>query len=247
MIPCLSIPVFEEHHAADPVLLENARALARTPLFASLKPDDLLRLAAACRLESYDKGNILFHKGDPCHGFHLMLVGQVKLAVLSPDGNQKVVEIIRPGQSFGEALMFMDRPYMLMAQALNDCKVLHIAKDAVFAELERDSGFSKKLMAGLSQRLHHLINDLETYSLRSGRERIIGYLLREEEMDGNATLQGPVTVRLPTHKGTIASRLNLTQEHFSRILHELVSDGLLTVEGRLIHIPDIGKLRASLP
>ena len=48
---------------------------------------------------------------------------------------------------------------------------------------------------------------------------------------------------LPTNKGIIASRLNLTQEHFSRILHELSEKGLVVVEGRKIHIPDVGKLR----
>ena len=55
-----------------------------------------------------------------------------------------------------------------------------------------------------------------------------------------------MSIRLPTSKGTIASRLNLTQEHFSRILNELTSSGLIEVEGRTIHIPDIGRLRGSL-
>jgi CRP-like cAMP-binding protein len=58
--------------------------------------------------------------------------------------------------------------------------------------------------------------------------------------------EGQVSIRLPTSKGTIASRLNLTQEHFSRILSELTSAGLIQVEGRVIHIPDIGRLRRSL-
>jgi CRP-like cAMP-binding protein len=48
---------------------------------------------------------------------------------------------------------------------------------------------------------------------------------------------------LSTNKGVIASRLNLTQEHFSRILHELSDKGLIAVEGRKIHIPDVDKLR----
>lgn len=247
MMPCAPMPLFEVPEGTDPERLVMVRALARTPLFSGLKPDSLMRLAQGCRSEHYDKGNILFHKGDPCHGFYLTLEGQVKLAFISPDGNQKVVEIIRPGQSFGEAVMFMERPYMLMAQALTECRLLHIGKDAVFAELNRDPQVSRKMIAGLSMRLHNLIHDLETYSLRSGRERIIGYLLREEEMTGLCIQEGPATVLLPTQKGTIASRLNLTQEHFSRILHELVSDGLVTVEGRLIHIPDIGRLRDSLP
>ena len=52
-----------------------------------------------------------------------------------------------------------------------------------------------------------------------------------------------LSVTLPTNKGIIASRLNLTQEHFSRILHELSEKGLILVKGRKITIPDIEKLR----
>ena len=99
---------------------------------------------------------------------------------------------------------------------------------------------------GLAQRLHLLMADVESYSLRSGRDRVVGYLLREEERDGDGVAEGSVSLRLPTSKGTIASRLNLTQEHFSRILSELTSAGLIQVEGRTIHIPDIGRLRRSL-
>ena len=48
-------------------------------------------------------------------------------------------------------------------------------------------------------------------------------------------------------KGVIASRLNLTQEHFSRILHELSESGLITVDGRTIRIPSgLAEVEASL-
>ncbi len=223
-----------------------ARLLAAVPLLNGLAPAEVARFARGVREQKAEKGEVLFHRGDPCHGFHLLLSGQIKLAFTSSDGHEKVIEIIRPGQTFGEAVMFMDKPYMVMAQALTDCALLHIAKSVVFDEMSREPNFCRKIIAGLAQRLHHLIADVETYSLRSGRERIIGYLLREEEMDGTPTRSGRVSVRLPTSKGTIASRLNLTQEHFSRILHELTEAGLIEVEGRTIHIPDIARLRTSL-
>ena len=95
------------------------------------------------------------------------------------------------------------------------------------------------MIASLSMRLHHLITDVESYSLHSGRQRIIGYLLRDN-MESDAK---SLTVTLPTSKGVIASRLNLTQEHFSRILHELQENGLITVQGRKIGIPNVEKLR----
>ncbi len=223
------------------------RLLAHVPLLNGLSNDEVARFARGVREQKFDRGEVLFHRGDPCHGFHLLLSGQVKLAFTSSDGHEKVIEIVRPGQTFGEAVMFMDKPYVVMAQALCDCGALHIAKSVVFEEMNRDPVFCRTIIAGLSQRLHHLIADVETYSLRSGRDRIIGYLLREEELDGgDRTSAGRVTIRLPTSKGTIASRLNLTQEHFSRILHELIESGLIEVEGRTIHIIDIEKLRMSL-
>lgn len=96
------------------------------------------------------------------------------------------------------------------------------------------------MIAGMSMRLHQLVTDVESYSMQSGKQRIIGYLLRELPDDAAGK---DVTVTLTTTKGVIASRLNLTQEHFSRILNELTEQGLIVVEGRRIHIPDLDRLR----
>ncbi|PKO79396.1 MAG: Crp/Fnr family transcriptional regulator [Betaproteobacteria bacterium HGW-Betaproteobacteria-13] len=225
-----------------------AQLLASASLFAGLTPAEIAPFARGARETSVTKGDILFHRGDACTGFHLILSGQIKLAFISAEGNEKVVEILSRGQSFGEAVMFMDKPYVVMAQALTDCSLLHIAKQVVFDEMARDPIFCRKIIAGLSRRLHQLMSDVESYSLRSGRDRIIGYLLREEGLgsDDDVLTTGPVSIRLPTSKGIIASRLNLTQEHFSRILHELIESGLIQVQGRNIHVPDLGRLRATL-
>ena len=171
----------------------------------------------------------------------MVVYGHVKLAFTSPNGDEKVIELIGPGQSFGEALMFMERPYIVYAQALADSLLLHIAKQVVFEEIEREPGFARKMIAGLSRRLHGLISDLESYSMHSGIQRVIGYLLRAEpEPD---TAGKTAQLKLPTSKGIIASRLNLTPEHFSRILHELIAAGLIAVDGRTVTILDLERLR----
>ena len=215
--------------------------LTHIPLFNGLAPEEISRIARATREIHASKGDILFHKGDPCNGFHLLVYGQIKLAFTSQQGSEKVVEILQQGQSFGEAVMFMEKPYIVFAQTLTDSLLLHVSKQAVFDELARDHNLCRKMLAGMAMRLHQLMNDVESYSLHSGKQRIIGYLLRElAEEDQNGV---NVTVTLPTNKGVIASRLNLTQEHFSRILHELTELGLIAVEGRKIHIPSVANLR----
>jgi len=213
--------------------------LAHVPLFNGLETDEIARIARGTREINAARGDILFRKGDQSNGFHLVVYGQVKLAFTSSQGSEKVVDIMGQGQTFGEAVMFMEKPYMVYAQALNDSQLLHISKAVMLKELDKDPKLGRKMIAGLSIRLHHLVTDVESYSLHSGRQRIIGYLLRDN-IENDVTT---VTVTLPTNKGVIASRLNLTQEHFSRILHELTERGLITVQGRTIGIPDVEKLR----
>ena len=96
------------------------------------------------------------------------------------------------------------------------------------------------MIAGLSMRLHHLIIDVEAYSLRSATQRVIGYLLRpDHEHDESG---GQTQVTLPASKSVIASRLNITPEHFSRVLHELTQARLIEVAGRSVSILNMEKL-----
>jgi len=217
--------------------------LAGQPLFNTLSPEEITRITQNVRESRPKKGEVLFNKGDECKGLHVLLVGLVKLFFISPHGHEKVVEIIRPGHMFGEALMFLERPYVVSAQALADSWVLYLPKTTIFDELERSPVLGRKMLASLSMRLHQLISDIEDYSLHSGKKRVIGYLLREVSSETVAAENDARTIHFAISKNVIASYLNMTQEHFSRILHELVELGLITVQGREIHIPDIRKLQ----
>ena len=217
--------------------------LANLPIFGDMRPEELDRVAARVLPSYYEKGESVFQCGDACTGFHVVVYGQVKLGFTSQQGVEKVVEIIRPGQSFGEALMFLDKPYMVFAQALADSMLLHVAKHAVFGELGPNS-FGRRMIAGLAMRLRGLVRDIEAYTLRSGQERIIGYLLAELPEDAAS---GAAELRLTPGKSVLASRLNMTPEHFSRILHDLAVEGLIEVNGRSIRVPDIARLRGGVP
>jgi len=222
-----------------PPQIKTRAFLANLPMFSEMGPAELDRIAAATVPLYFDKGQSIVQCGDPCTGFHLVVYGQVKLAFTSPQGVEKVVEIIRPGQSFGEALMFLDKAYVVFAQALSDSLLLHVAKQAVFEELGPNP-FGRRMIAGLARRLHGLVRDVEAYTLRSGEERFIGYLLAELPEDA---ADGAAEVNLTPGKSVLASRLNMTPEHFSRILHELAAEGLIEVNGRSIRVPDVGRLR----
>lgn len=217
------------------------RFLASLPLFSDLSPPELERLATGCHLRRLARGEMVFRVGEPCTEFHVAVTGQVKLFALSPAGQEKIIELIGPGHSFAEALMFTDRPYIINAQTLSDSLLLTVSKQAVVTEIEADSRFALRMLAGISRRLHGLVQDVEAYALRSGVQRVVGYLLRNQAVDDSSGSES-FTVSLPVSKATLASRLSLTPEYFSRVLHELEAAGLISVDKRDIHILDIAAL-----
>ena len=212
--------------------------LANLPLFQHLSEGEIASLAAGAREIRLDKGQILFQKGAYLDGFYVVVSGQIKLAFCSPQGHEKVVSIVGPRQSFGEAVMFLERPCPVYTQALADSRLLYVAKQSIFAAIEHDSAFARRMLAGLSMRLHSLIEDVENYSLRSSTQRLIGFLLQL----AGASAGGRVEFELPASKHVIASRLNLTPETLSRILHSLSESGLITVNGKQITVLDVVRL-----
>jgi CRP-like cAMP-binding protein len=211
--------------------------LARMPLFNAMSPQELAVIARGTSERHVERGEIIFQRGDACTGFHLVIYGQVKLTVGSASGAEKIIELIGPGHSFGEAIMFMENSYIVSATALIDTLLLHVTSATVHACIERDQRFAHKMLAGLSRRIHVLVNDLKSYALHSGTQRVIGFLLQNE-----ATSEGE-KVMLPVSKVVVASRLNLTPEHFSRILSDLSAHGLIQVQGRNVTICSIDGLR----
>jgi CRP-like cAMP-binding protein len=218
-----------------------ARYLSLQPLFQEMDGDELHRLAAGCSPTRLSRGDMVFRVGEPCEAFHVMVTGQVKLFAVSPAGQEKVIEIVGPGQSFAEALMFSNRAYIVNAQALADSLVLSVGKQAVLDEIVRDSRFALRMLAGISRRLHGMVRDVQAYALHSGAQRIIGYLLRDANAE-ETHCDEAFTVTLPVSKATIASRLSLTPEYFSRVLHEFEAAGLVRIDKRDVHILDPKRL-----
>lgn len=213
--------------------------LRQVSFFSELSDNDIDRVARYTRERQLEKGEVLFQRGDPVHGFYFVVSGQMKLAVSSAQGNEKVVEIISPMHSFGEAVMFLNRSYPVFAEALVATHLLHVGQAVVSDLIDQDPGFARKLLAGMAIRLHGMIQDVETYSLRSSMQRVIGYLLQQVSDEESP---GACDIELPTSKQVIASRLNLTPETLSRIFHDLADAGLITVHGKHISLHDPSRL-----
>ena len=111
--------------------------LGRLPLFAAADGDALDRLPAGPSEHHLPRAAVLYRQSDPCTGFFVVAHGQMKLAVTAPNGNEKVLEIINAHMSFGEAVMFLGKPFPVTAEALTESLVLGIPRTLVEALIER--------------------------------------------------------------------------------------------------------------
>lgn len=222
---------------------DNTIWLRRNYLFAGLN-DDELKIVTDCLQEiRLDEGRTLFEHGQPADRFFMVIEGQIKLYRLSEEGDEKVIEIVRPGETFAEAVMFMSGKFFpVNANALAKTRLLAIP-NAAFKELLRKSPDSCfRLMADMSQRLHKRLNEIDSLTLHNATYRLVGYLLRELPED---VLQSPEIV-LTTPKHVIASQLSIKPETFSRILMRLSRDGLIVVRGNSIVLENLERLRKEV-
>lgn len=214
--------------------------LARLPLFAALDAAALARLAAGATRVTLARGRTLFRKGERTGGMYLVVYGEIKLIASSPARGARLSGIVGPGRSFGEPVMFLERAALVDAQAASDALLLQLPQALVFDEIERNPRFARRMLAGLAQRVERLVHELDRQAVGSGAERLAAYLLRHRR-----DTDGAIDLTLPAPKAEIASLLNMTPEHFSRVLHELAAAGVLSVQGRRITVPDPARLEAG--
>ncbi len=219
-----------------PAIFDVPRYLAVLPLFAGLPEGEVQRISKeGVSLKRLDRGAMLLHAGDACDAVHLVVTGHVKLYAVASNGAEKVFELVGPGQSIGDTLVFNQQPHGLSAQALSETLVLRISAEVLTAQVRRDPAFALRLLAGASLRIQSLLRDVESYCLHSGARRVAGYLLEQGGPKSTGSAEA-ITVSLPVSKATVAARLSLTPEYFSRVLRELEEEGLIEICRRDIRI-----------
>ena len=212
-------------------------ALQRVVLFKSMAEGEIDALRGTMRVRELDEGERLFDFGQPALQFFYLDAGLVKLFRNAADGSEKVIEVVRPGETFAEAVMFMRRAdgYPVSAEAIAPSR-LWAFDSATMVKLLRDSVDNCfRLLADLSVRLRHHVDEIDRLTLHNATFRVVGFLLRQVP-EGTAS---GTEVHLSMPKNVLASRLGVQPETFSRILGRLSKEGLLRVNRQDIVLADL--------
>jgi CRP-like cAMP-binding protein len=226
------------HRKADHELV--AGSVARCLLFSELDPQQIEAVLAHTRVIDLAEGEILFEQKQPAVEFFLLQSGQVKLARYSAEGNEKIIDLISPGGTFAEAVMFARRTgYPVTAVAIVPSRVLCFSARAYIGVLRGSVEACFAVMAVMSRRLHQHIAEIDRLTLHDATFRVVCYLLEQVAREQ----AGSREVRLDTPKHVIAARLSITPETLSRSFSRLSRNGLISVHDNAITLLDLDRLR----
>lgn len=197
--------------------------LQQAALFQTVTEKELLPIAAVSEKQRYPANYSLFARGEPAEHFFLILSGSVRLYRLSSDGREKVIEIIRTGETFAEAVALLERPYPVYADTIETTELIEIPAQSLRHAIENSTALSLKMLSGLSLRLHKFIGDIHALSMSSAEQKVAGYFLAFLTDDNSEQ-----RIELPSKKAIVASRLGLQPETFSRVLRKLKKRGIIS-------------------
>jgi CRP-like cAMP-binding protein len=216
--------------------------LRKATLFSRLEPESLADLGRISRLRRIDAGEVLFAAGDRATVFFVLLEGRIKLYKISPEGKEYILRMVRPGETFAEAVVLSGLKYPVFAEALEPCRLAGFEVNEFRHLIRRTPQLALNMIATMAELLHALTVKIEDLSLREVGARLCRHLLdRAEERFG--TPKDGVTVELETTKTALAARIGTISETLSRTFRKLQQQGLLRVERSQVTLLDCRRLR----
>lgn len=212
-------------------------------LFSALTDAERARLLANAQTRRFAAGEHLFSHGDAALHFFLLRSGSVKLYRLSPEGDEKIMRLIRPTETFAESILFMEVPrYPVHGEGVEAGELLALDRDTFLAILQESFPTCRAVMAQMTLRIQSHWDEIETLALQNSRYRVVHYLLGLLP----AAASGRVAVTLPARKVLIAAHLAVTPETLSRTLRALSDEGLIQVADDVVTIFDAERLRRRM-
>jgi len=212
-------------------------------LFTGLPPADLEAIATITTVKTLERGEYLFHEGDPAHDFYIVQRGAVNVHRVTAAGREQVIHVFRTGDSFAEAALATATGYPADARALEATQVLLVQKDGILALLKRQPQLALRMLGSMSSHLRVLVGQIEDLTVKDVETRLANWLVKRCL---NPQSEAPVIIELPMTKRVLAAELGTGSETFSRTLAKFRGQKLVAVKGKTVTVLSPAKLSALL-
>lgn len=219
----------EVSSSAGPVARRSLKSskhelLAGHPLFATLDRSDINKLVDYARIETFEKGSVIFRACDPGLGLMAIVSGAVKISVQGQDGKEQVYNVIHPGEVFGEIALLDGRARTANATTIMESEILTLDRRDFIPFLRVNPEIGLTLLSVLCERLRRTSDQVEDVLFLDSAGRLAKTVLRLSSPDQNGNRRARATQK------EMGQMIGLSRESTNKQLQSWVRNKWISIE-----------------
>jgi CRP/FNR family transcriptional regulator, cyclic AMP receptor protein len=219
--------------------------LAKSPLLQDLPAEGLEQIAAGARHRTYRRGEVICHQGDPGDALVILESGTVKVLVYSETGDETVLAIVGPGESFGELALIDGEERSATVEALEPVEALSIHREAFMKIVRSNPATCERLLCALASKIRYLTNTVSDLAFLNLEGRLAKKLL-ELANDHGREVNGGIEIQLTLTQEVLAGMVGATRASVNKVLGWYEDKGIIGRTGRRIVVRDAAGLRRRI-
>ncbi len=216
--------------------------MRRSPLFAALDDETARTLLDNMVKTRMERGDVLFHEGDPGDKLYVIVEGKIKLGRTSTDGRENLLAILGPGEMFGELSLFDPGPRTATATAVAETQILGLSNEQLQRFIAGRPYVAGTLLAALARRLRRTNENLADLVFTDVPGRVAKALLDLSRRFGRPVENG-VMVSHDLTQEELAQLVGASRETVNKALADFASRGWLKLEARAVLLYDLERLQ----
>lgn len=202
-------------------------------IFSELDDAHLRDVLSHCREQEVDKGQVIVTENAPGDALFVILSGDVKVSVVSSEGKEIILSTLKGGEFFGEMSLLDGATRSANVIALSKAGLLRLSREDFLNQILPEREIASAILAVMSRRLRAANERITNLIALDVFDRLGRYFQREATDKGRLLIDGSVVFeRLP--QSDIASIIGSSRETVTRMIREMVDQGLIAVSGRSI-------------
>ena len=215
--------------------------LKKAPLFRGLDREaanDLAHKLSSIRLS---RGAVLFHEGDTGNQLYVVMSGKIKLGRTGATGRENLLEVMGPGQMFGELSVFDPGPRSTTATAVTAAELRCLEHDDLASWLSRYPQVAQGIMAQLARRLRHANDVVSDLVFSDVPGRVAKALVDLSDRFGEDRPEGTLVHHDLTQE-ELAHLVGASRETVNKALADFAARGWIRLEPRSVTILDMDRV-----
>lgn len=221
---------------------EKSRLLRRSFIFRDMEETMLGRLARLSQTHRLPRGSLLFQQGEEGDALYGVAEGLIRIWVSGDGGKELTLQLLEPGDVFGEIALLDGLPRSASAEAVEDSLLVMVRRDAFLPLLEAESGLARHVIELICERLRDSTNRASDLAFLGLPIRLARKLQQLAVAHGHDGPDGSIRIALKLSQSELAQMLGVSREAVNKQLKTWTQDGIVLHEHGQVMIRDRKRL-----